>query len=395
MAKFLFLVPPHFGHINPTLGVGAALLARGHQVIWMGFRAFDTSLLPSGGDAIFPTEFTRESALVDGILSRQDEAAKNTANRMIKWAFESTWLPFCHLTMKHLPGLLARINPDVIFHDEGLVGAAICATRAGIPYATSISSAPGLYYPAAKVLLPEDAEWLADVMSQVKASYGVNIAHEILNSPSVNIIYTAREVVFGDAFPGNYHFIGPALAGRPGTSAQPWVKADASRPAIYVSTGSLLKDVKRQFYAKVIDAFADLPINILVTADPDLFEKWPANFTVKSFWPQLQVLKAVDVVVTPCGFNTMNEALYFAKPILAIPLANDQFGNAQLVEHLGCGLRLRYRRLAAAQLKESVLALLQDDRFRHAAEKISAALRSSGGSQRGADLLESLATKGC
>lgn len=394
MATFLILIPPHFGHINPTLGIGAELLSRNHRVIWMGFRALDPSLLPTGGEYIFPAEFAQEAALVEGILRRQDEAAKNTANRMIKWAFESTWLPFCHLTMKYLPDILAKINPDVIFHDEGLVGAAMCASMLGTPYATSISSAPGLYYPPAKVLLPEDADWLQEVMQEVKRAYRANTTEEILNSPSVNIVYTARDVVSGEKFPANYHFIGPALEGRPERGAEVAIKTDSARKQIYVSTGSLLKEVKQQFYAKVIDAFADSAINVLVTADQDLFDQWPANFTAKPFWPQLKVLSQVDAVVTPCGFNTMNEALFFGKPLLAIPLANDQFGNGQLVEHLGCGLRLRYRRLTAQQLRDSVERLLTDDQFSRTAERISLALRHGGGSKKGADLLESLLTSG-
>lgn len=341
-----------------------------------------------------PKEFEAESTQVDKILSRQDEAAKNTANRMIKWAFESTWLPFCQLTLEYLPAILDRLKPDVIFHDEGLVGAAICANQMGIAYATSISSAPGLYYPAAKVLLNDDAVWLKHTMDQVKLAAGVGLDKEILNSPHVNIIYTAREVVFGEAFPVNYHFIGPAIAGRPEAFGAVQTNRSADRKCIYVSTGSLLKEVKRQFYEKMISALADSDVDVLLTADPDLFDAWPANFIPKPFWPQLAVLAQVDAVVTPCGFNTMNESLYFGRPILAIPLANDQFGNGQLVEHLGCGLRLRYRRLTVEQLKESVTRLLHEPGFRLAAEKIRAALRDSGGSKRGADLLTSLLPAG-
>src|SRR5690606_21013551 len=32
----LFVVPPLTGHVNPTISVGAALTARGHEVVWAG-----------------------------------------------------------------------------------------------------------------------------------------------------------------------------------------------------------------------------------------------------------------------------------------------------------------------------------------------------------------------
>ena len=39
MSRFLFVVPPLTGHINPTVAVGAELTARGHEVAWAGQTA--------------------------------------------------------------------------------------------------------------------------------------------------------------------------------------------------------------------------------------------------------------------------------------------------------------------------------------------------------------------
>lgn len=36
MSKFLFVVPPFFGHINPSLSIGRTLLEKGHEVAWAG-----------------------------------------------------------------------------------------------------------------------------------------------------------------------------------------------------------------------------------------------------------------------------------------------------------------------------------------------------------------------
>ncbi|EOD63162.1 glycosyl transferase, partial [Amycolatopsis vancoresmycina DSM 44592] len=36
MARFLFVVPPLTGHVNPAAGVAAELAARGHEVAWAG-----------------------------------------------------------------------------------------------------------------------------------------------------------------------------------------------------------------------------------------------------------------------------------------------------------------------------------------------------------------------
>ena len=40
MARFLFVVPPLTGHVNPTVPVGQILMNRGHSVAWVGYESF-------------------------------------------------------------------------------------------------------------------------------------------------------------------------------------------------------------------------------------------------------------------------------------------------------------------------------------------------------------------
>lgn len=387
MATFLFVVPPYFGHINPTLGVGAALISRGHNVIWLGLTDLPQAIFPDGAEYILPEEFRVLHDQVSIILSRQEMATKHTANRMIKWAFEAIWLPYQELMHAHLPAILARIKPDFIFYDEGLVAVAMAAHQLGIPYATSISSAPGLYYPDAKVLLPDDAAWLKETMDKIKFEQGISTKAEILNSPSANIVYSTRNFVKASAFPENYYFVGPAHLGRPSQDDIYWNEINFSRKSIYISTGTLLDDVKKDFYLKVITAFCNQDITVLITAAPDMFESWPDNFIARARWPQLDVLSRVSAVISHGGFNTVNESLYFGKPLLIIPMAVDQFGNADLVENSGCGLRLRYKRLSVADLQNAVHRLLTEDQFRLAAETMMQEFHAGGGAIRAADVL--------
>ncbi|HWO68622.1 MAG TPA: glycosyltransferase, partial [Umezawaea sp.] len=48
MSRFLFVVPPLVGHVNPTVGVAAELVARGHEVAWAGHRDVIGKLLGRG-----------------------------------------------------------------------------------------------------------------------------------------------------------------------------------------------------------------------------------------------------------------------------------------------------------------------------------------------------------
>mgnify|MGYP000904970767 CR=1 FL=1 len=48
MGRFLFVVPPLTGHVNPTLPVAAELVRRGHEVAWTGLPGRTELLLPEG-----------------------------------------------------------------------------------------------------------------------------------------------------------------------------------------------------------------------------------------------------------------------------------------------------------------------------------------------------------
>jgi UDP:flavonoid glycosyltransferase YjiC (YdhE family) len=52
VSRFLFVVPPLVGHINPTVSVGRHLLDRGHQVSWAGHPRRVRTLLFEGAELI-------------------------------------------------------------------------------------------------------------------------------------------------------------------------------------------------------------------------------------------------------------------------------------------------------------------------------------------------------
>src|SRR5262249_44633500 len=46
MARFMFVVPPLAGHVNPTLAIGRGLMRAGHTVTWVGCAQRVRALLP-------------------------------------------------------------------------------------------------------------------------------------------------------------------------------------------------------------------------------------------------------------------------------------------------------------------------------------------------------------
>lgn len=68
MSRFLFVVPPLVGHVNPAVGVAAELAARGHRIAWAGLpevigplagptaEVFRCSAGPDGQTAVRPPD---------------------------------------------------------------------------------------------------------------------------------------------------------------------------------------------------------------------------------------------------------------------------------------------------------------------------------------------------
>ncbi len=87
----------------------------------------------------------------------------------------------------------------------------------------------------------------------------------------------------------------------------------------------------------------------------------PVSFKIKT-QPLQQVAllahPAVRVVVSPCGLSTAQEALYYGKPLLCIPVLGDQIDVAARVVDSGCGLSLDKTHLEVSDITRALNALM-------------------------------------
>jgi MGT family glycosyltransferase len=104
--------------------------------------------------------------------------------------------------------------------------------------------------------------------------------------------------------------------------------------------------------------------------------------------PQLQVLDRAALFVTHGGMNSVNEAMRAGVPTLVVPQGADQPLVARRVVELGAGLALRTEDATAETVLALARRLLDEPRFREAADAQRAAQQQAGGAQRAADELE-------
>jgi UDP:flavonoid glycosyltransferase YjiC (YdhE family) len=101
----------------------------------------------------------------------------------------------------------------------------------------------------------------------------------------------------------------------------------------------------------------------------------------------------VDLVITHGGNNTVTEALHLGKPMIVLPLFWDQYDNAQRMDELGLGVRLRPYEFEDRELTGTIDRLLSDRALGDRLHGIAARLRASPGTVRAADLIEAVALR--
>jgi MGT family glycosyltransferase len=387
MAKFLFVVPPFFGHISPTLSVGAALLNRGHKVVWVGLRDIPKGRIPAGGEFIVPSSVLQQYETdLEWILKRQDDGPSIGGAEVLKLALEETYIPFARMMMKALPEIVEDFAPDLIINDCISFAGAICAYKMGIPYVTTTPVPPDVMGSAMD--MPKIREWQEGLILGLQRESGISVDFPIIHSDRMNIVFTSREFSGMAEPPDVMQFVGP-VRGRPDDGPFDWDRLErAEGPKVFVSLGTLLVDIRKAFFQKVVEAFAGESITVVAATDVDTLPEWPENFIVQGYVPQSRVMEKMDAVICHGGFNTVNDAILHALPILITPIAYDHFHTAELIERAGCGRSIRYKRLKASDMWLTMNQLLKNDTYRKAAVQMRDSFLRAGGSEKAATSLE-------
>lgn len=100
------------------------------------------------------------------------------------------------------------------------------------------------------------------------------------------------------------------------------------------------------------------------------------------------ILRQADAFITHAGAGGSQEGLATATPMVAVPQAVDQFGNADMLQGLGVARHVPMEEATADKLRETVLALVSDPEVARRLQEIRAEMEGEGGTRRAADLVE-------
>ena len=386
MARFLFVVPPFFGHVAPTVAVGEELMRRGHEVAWVGFLSHIRDRLLSGLPVICldPPDI---AAVRADMQSRFDSTVGMAT---FKFFIEEILVPLAQHMLPPLEQTVEAFRPDVLVVDHQAYAGAVVARSQHIKWATLATSSVSVVFPLA-THLPKVNRWMTDRLSGLMQEAAIESREQFEFSPHLVLIFSTEALVGPHPpLPDTHHFVGPSIRKDEARVAFPWEKLQEGR-RVLVSVGTVNFEVGARFFRASLEALADQPFQVVLVARDDMIDRpIPSNFLVQSFIPQLAVLPKMDAVVCHAGHNTVAEALAFGLPLVLAPINTDQPAVAHQVVQAGAGIQVKFRRIRPVDLRDAVLGVLNESRFREAAHRIQASFAQSVGAIGAAGLLEGL-----
>ncbi|MEU0738785.1 glycosyltransferase [Streptomyces sp. NPDC006134] len=384
----MFSIAAH-GHVNPSLEVIRELVARGHRVTYAIPPAFAEKIAVTGA----------EPKLWNSTLPGPDADPE---------AWGSTLLdnvePFLDDAIQALPQLIEAYRgdePDLVLHDITSYPARVLAHRWGVP---AISLSPNLV--AWEGYEEEVAEpmWEEPRKTERGRAYYARFRswleeNGITEHPDPFVGRPARSLVLipkalqphADRVDETVHTFVGACQGDRGAEGT-WQRPAGAEKVVLVSLGSAFTK-RPDFYRRCLKAFGDLPgwhlvLQIGRHVDPADLGDVPGNVEVHSWVPQLAVLRQADLFVTHAGAGGSQEGLATATPMIAVPQAVDQFGNADMLQALGVARHLPAEEATAEALRTAALRLVDDPEVARKAKEIQARMAQEGGTRQAADLIE-------
>ena len=417
-----------FGPALNSVGIAQAAEKLGHKAVFLsdpgfvdvykgyGFEAHPVNLsepMPAEEMAKFWEDF------INGHIPNFAKSPLDQIGNYVKDCWEAI-VDSAKWAEKDLPGVLADLRPDLVCIDNVILFPAIkrYAQENGKAWVRIISCSENeIEDPAIPPHLSGCGENDSACHERFRARFNdvIKPIHDDFNSflascgeeaypigqffeasPHMNLMLYPEPVQFKRAEP-----LDPArfqyLQGCVRQDADyeiPAFKAQADKPIIYVSFGSLGAG-DTDLLKRIISAVAKMEIRALVNVGDygDAYSEIPDNVHIESWYPQPSVIPQMDGVIHHGGNNSFTECLYFGKPAIIMPYVWDGHDNATRVQETGHGFKLDRYQWSDEELAAKITAMISDASMKAKLAATSAQMQSQHGPTQAAAILDGLLAK--
>jgi MGT family glycosyltransferase len=400
------LVPPFQGHLNPFASLARAFARFGHRATLITLPDGRARLREDGfelrtyGEKLFPAGSFAATEARMGVLSGRAGA---------RAAIELTGAQ-CRAIFEELPPVLDALRLDLLVMDQVCVGAECLAARRELPLGVACAALPlhrevgvppwtSLRAPSRSPLAQlrnalDHARFFLGALPTFRTFSRLRREHGFaaMRPRDLHTIPPSRAQVcqlpelldFAHRKrPAHFHYSAPWVEARRTSTRDerfPWERLDG-RPILYASLGTLQNRLD-WIYAAIAEACRELPYQLVIALGREhaTLPALPGAPLVVGYAPQLELLSRAHAVITHAGLNTALETLRAGLPCVALPITHEQPGiAARLVHRVGSARALALPALTPHALRAALLEILENPRYRAAAQRAAATLATLDG----------------
>ncbi len=419
---FAFFPEAAFGPALNSVGIAQAVTARGHKAVFLsdpgfveiyqgyGFEAHPVALsepMPADELAKFWENF------INGHIPNFSKKPIDQIDNYVKDCWEAI-VDSAKWAQKDLPGILAKVQPDVICVDNVILFPAI--KQFGKPWVRIISCSENEIEDEGipphlsgmgendheghaafrakfnEVIKPIHDDFNAFLTANGEDEYPLGQFFEA--SPYLNLLLYPEPVKFTRSEPLDpvqFQYLEGCVR-KEAPYEVPTFAANNDGPLVYISFGSLGAG-DTALLKRLIAMVGKSRFRALVNVGDykGEYDEVPPNVIVESWFPQPSVIPQADVVIHHGGNNTFTECLYFGKPAIIMPYVWDGHDNAMRVQETGHGFRSDRYEWTDEEMIAKIETCLTDPAMKAKLAQTSAHMQAASGPEKAADLLEKLA----
>ncbi len=418
---FAFFPEAAFGPALNSVGIAQAVEALGHRAVFLsdpgfvpvyegyGFEAHPVALsepMPPEQMAKFWEDF------INGHIPNFRKSPYDQIDNYVKDCWTAI-VDSAKWAQKDLPGVLARVKPDVIAVDNVILFPAI--KQYGVPWVRVISCSeneieddeipPHLSGCAEKdfachqayrdhfnaVIKPIHEDFNAFLVANGEAAYPIGQFFEA--SPNLNLLLYPEPVKFTRKHPldpKQFQYLEGCVRKEVAYEVPQFTKNNDG-PLLYVSFGSLGAG-DTELLKRIISALAKSRFRALVNIGDygAEYSDLPGNVHVSNWFPQPSVIPQVDAVIHHGGNNSFTECLYFATPAIIMPYVWDGHDNATRVQETGHGFKMHRYDWSDEELIAKLETCISDKAMAAKLASTSKHMQRQNGPAKAAKLLQGL-----